>query len=202
MKTRHSLPSVRSTTNLSSAVAAIAELRYSGANLVVARHWLSRWHTDLPPRRASFDVSSIMHHRPAMMFCKVVKDQSITCVSAGSFVWLSLGLHLDGKDMLAFVPESVRSAKLDWAWQVTQGAVSVLYREFRSKNGLGAQAQGIALPFSGEDADGARHFVMHTNWHPEGNNWIIGDVKAELNYPSNRRLIKFVQPPSGDVVHL
>jgi len=113
-----------------------------------------------------------------------------------------LGLHLDGKDILTLVPENVRHAKLDWAWQIAEGAVSVLHREFRSKNALRLQAEGIALPFSAEDADGPRHFVMHTNWHPEGNNWIIGDVKAELNYPSNRRLISFVQQPSGDVVHL
>jgi hypothetical protein len=203
METPQSFIRTDAMTNLSAAVAAIAELRYTGANLVVARHWLSRWHADLPPRRGSFDLSPIMQHRPSMIFCKVIKDQSITCLSAGSFVRLSLGQHLDGKDMLQLVPENLRKAKLDWAWQVAQGAVSVLRRQFRSKNGVSATAQGIALPFSGEDADGARQFLMHSNWHPEGNNWVVGDVKAELNYPLDRRVITFVQrATSGDVVHL
>jgi hypothetical protein len=173
------------------AASAITELRYNGANLEVALHWLSGWRKGAPPRMRGFSAQEIWQHKPAMMFCRIVKGESLTCVRAGALLRVALGLDVTNKDVLALVPGSQRAARLDWAWAITEGAITVLYRQFKSKDGHEGLAQGIALPFSGEDSGGGRHFLMHTNWRPVGTEWIIGNVDVDLKNPSDRRMISF-----------
>jgi hypothetical protein len=181
--------------HLAAADEAIGTLGYNGANLVVAQHWLTCWRKGAPPRMGGFRAEVIWRHKPAMMFCRVAKDQSLTCVRGGALLRVALGFDISNTDLLSLVPESQRVARLDWAWAITEGAVTVLYRQFKSKDGHEGFAQGIALPFSGEDAEGGRFFVMHTNWRPVGAEWIIGNVDVDLKNPSSRRMISFVAKP-------
>ena len=172
---------------------AIAALRYNGANLDVAVHWLSRWRRGRPPQMRAFTAEAIWQHKPAMMFCRVVKDKSLTCVRAGALLRVALGFDLTGRDLLSLLPESERAEELGRAWAITEGAIAVLSREFRSRDGHCGFAQGIALPFSGEDAEGGRHYLLHTNWRPVGTDWIIGNVDVDLKTPSEYRLVSFVR---------
>ena len=54
------------------AAAAITALRYNGANLEVALHWLSAWRNGAPPRRYGFNTDALWHHKPAMMVCRAI----------------------------------------------------------------------------------------------------------------------------------
>jgi hypothetical protein len=143
-----------------------------------------------------FRAEAIWQHKPAMMFCRVAKDKSLTCVRGGALLRVALGFDITNRDLLSLVPESQRTARLDWAWAISEGAVTVLYRQFKSKDGHEGLAQGIALPFSGEDTEGGRFFLMHTNWRPVGAEWIIGNVDVDLKDPSQRRMIRFVTQPA------
>jgi hypothetical protein len=170
---------------------AITALGYNGANLDVARHWLTCWRGNTPPRMTGFHTGAIWQLKPAMMFYRVVKDESLTCIHAGALLRVALGFDASNRDLLALVPKEQRDERLDWAWRITEGAVSVLYRQFTSQDGHSGLAQGIALPFFGEDDKGARRFLMHTNWRPVGTDWIMGNVDVELKQVSDRRMISY-----------
>ena len=186
-----------SANHLAAASDAINALNYHGANLDVARHWLTCWRRGQPPRMRAYTAREIWQHKPAMMICRVVRDKSFTCVRGGALLRVALGYDVTNKDLLSLVPEDQRAARLDWAWAITEGAITVLYRRFASKEGHDGLAQGIALPFSGEDSNGGRCFLMHTNWRPVGTDWIIGNVDVDLKDPSDRRMISFNTEPES-----
>jgi len=179
------------------AAAAIRALHYQGANLTVAEHWLASWRRNQPPRMSSFHTGAIWQLKPAMMFCRVVRGESLTCVHAGALLRVALGFDVSNRDLLALIPEDQHAERLDWAWRITEGARTVLYRQFSSHDGHSGMAQGIALPFAGEDDKGARRFLMHTNWRPVGTDWIIGNVDVELKKTSDRRMISYMAEPAA-----
>src|ERR1700761_3914522 len=162
----------------------------------VALHWLGAWRNGLPPRRRSFDLDALWQYKPAMMLCRVVKDKSLTCVHGGAFLRVALGYDISGRNLLALFPEDKRAGELERAWAIAEGAISVRYRKFASKDGQEGLAQGIALPFSGQDAAGGRHFLMHTNWRPVGTDWIMGNVDVDIHNPTDRRMISFMTEPA------
>jgi hypothetical protein len=153
---------------------------------------------------AAYTAREIWQHKPAMMICRVVRDKSFTCVRGGALLRVALGYDVTNKDLLSLVPEDQRAARLDWAWAITEGAITVLYRRFASKEGHDGLTQGIALPFSGEDTNGSRHLLLHTNWRPVGTDWIIGNVDVDLQNTSDRRMISFMTESAklSDVVNL
>ncbi len=143
-----------------------------------------------------FHTGEIWHHKPAMVFCRVVKGESLTCIHAGALLRVALGFDASNRDLLALVPEEQHAERLDWAWRITEGACAVQFRQFTSHDGHSGMAQGIALPFSGEDDKGARRFLMHTNWRPVGTDWIIGNVEVELKTTTDRRMISYLEEPA------
>ena len=175
---------------------AITALGYNGANLDVARHWLTCWRRNQPPRMTGFHTGAIWQLKPAMMFCRVVRGKSLTCIHAGALLRVALGFDASNRDLLALVPREQHAERLDWAWRITEGACTVLYRQFTSKDGHSGMAQGIALPFAGEDDNGGRRFLMHTNWRPVGTDWIIGNMDVELKTTSDRRMISYLEEPA------
>ena len=181
-----------SANHLAAASDAINALNYHGANLDVARHWLTCWRRGQPPRMRAYSAGEIWQHKPAMMICRVVRDKSFTCVKGGALLRVALGYDVTNKDLLSLAPEDQRAARLDWAWAITEGAITVLYRRFASKDGHEGLAQGIALPFSGEDTNGSRHLLLHTNWRPVGTDWIIGNVDVDVQNTTDRRMISFM----------
>jgi hypothetical protein len=186
------------------AAAAITALRINGANLDVAQHWLSGWRHGQPPRLCVSTLDAVWQYKPAMMICRVVKDKSLACVMAGALLRLALGFDPRKRDLLALLPQDCRADELGRAWAISQGAITVRYRRFSSRDGHQGLCQGIALPFSGEDGDGGRHFLMHTNWRPVGDDWIVGNVDVELGNTSRREMISFMAEPADlpDVVSL
>ncbi len=170
---------------------AVAALGLNGANKQLAAHWLSRWRGDAPPTRASFKMDEVWEHSPAIALFKIVKDESVRCLSAGSFHKLALGYDMTGEDILSITSADERERRMAWCWEIAQGAVTVSYRRYETAGQSTGLAQGMSLPFSDRDADGARYFLMHSNWRPVGSEWVIGNVQADAQTPPERRIISF-----------
>lgn len=176
---------------------AVAALDLKGPNKDVAAYWLSRWRDDKPPYRGDFDQAQIGRHSPAIAIFEIRKGESIPCISAGAFYRLALGYDLTGQDLLSITDAVEREDRLDWCWRIVEGAVTVSYRTFKSEGRGAANAQGVSLPFRDIEDDGARYFLMHTNWRPVGDDWIDGSVTADAQTPDVRRIISFLQAAVG-----
>ena len=70
-----------------------------------------------------------------MMFCRVVKDESLTCIHAGALLRVALGFDATNRDLLSLLPKDQHAEKLDWAWRIAEGGCSVLHRQFTSHDG-------------------------------------------------------------------
>jgi hypothetical protein len=164
---------------------ALAALGLNGANKQVAAHWLSRWQDDEPPLLEDFGLRDIWEFNPAIAIFEIRKSESILCVSAGSFHRLALGYDMKGEDLLSLTAAAEREARLAWCWEIVTGAVTVSYRPYKSRSNPKATAQCMSLPFCDTGRDGERCFLMHTNWRPEGSDWVAGNVQADARTPPN-----------------
>jgi hypothetical protein len=173
---------------------AVAALKLNGANREIAEHWLSRWRNDKPPKRSSFNIDAIWRHKPALMICQIIQRKLLRCLSGGAVMRVALGYDISNADLLALTPVGERDMRLDYWWNVVEGAVSVTYRQFTSAEGPSGLAQGIGLPFSDHKVDGSRFFLMHTNWRPAGTDWIEGNVQVDIHSPPQRQMISFKHP--------
>jgi hypothetical protein len=171
--------------------AAIRSLNYHGANLELAEYWLSCWRDDAPPRMQTFWEREPIHLKPTTMFCRTRQGSELHCLWAGPMIRLALGFSISGHDLLQLIPAAGREAQLQNAWKIVEGSVSVLYRDFTSVNGVNRATQGIALPFSDRDDDSTGYFLMHTNWKPVGDDWILGNVQVDLKTPYGRKTVSF-----------
>ncbi len=177
---------------------AIASLKLNGANQALAQSWLSAWRDGRPPSWRGFQQGIALEYKPAAMFCRIVQGRSLRCVAGGAILRVALGFDITDQDLLSLTPVGERDARLGYWWQLVEGAVSVTYRQFTSKEGSSGMAQGVALPFSDKRPDGSRYFLMHTNWRPVGADWIEGNVEVEYQKTSERRLISYLAPaPDG-----
>jgi hypothetical protein len=167
---------------------AINALKLTGPNREVAGQWLSFWKGGQPPPLETFKRLKWLHTE-AMIISRVKQGALLQCVSAGAFLKIAMGFELAGQDLLTLVAQDERDALLAHWWQVAEGAVSLTYREFKAAEG-GGIAQAVGLPFSGEEADGSRHVLLHTNWRPSGTSWIEGNVEAGL-LAASRQLVRF-----------
>jgi hypothetical protein len=173
---------------------AVAELKQNGATREVAEHWLSRWRKDKPPKRNDFDIDAIWQHKPALMICRIIQGKTLHCLSGGAVIRVALGYDISDTDLLALTPMGERDMRMDYWWNVVEGAVSVIYRQFMSAERTGGLAQGVGLPFSDQKPDGTRYFLMHTNWRPVGTDWIEGNVQVDFHSAPKRQIISFKHP--------
>ncbi|MES2472649.1 MAG: hypothetical protein V4601_07390 [Pseudomonadota bacterium] len=171
---------------------AIASLRLTGHNRDLAGQWLSFWKNGKPPPLETYRRLTWLHTE-ATMISRIVRGKSLECVSAGPYLNLAMNFDLAGKDILTLVPPDQRDVLLSHWWEVAEGAVSLTYREFKPKESAPGIAQNLGLPFSGEEADGARHVLMHSNWRPSGSSWIAGNVETGM-LASTRQLARFRGP--------
>jgi hypothetical protein len=173
---------------------AIVSLNLNGANRALAEIWLARWHNGEPPKMRSFRAVIGLEYKPAVMLCQITQGQSLHCISGGAIMRVALGYDISNRDLLALTPVGERDMRLDYWWNVVEGAVSVTYRQFTSVEGHSGLAQGIGLPFSDRKVDGSRYFIMHTNWRPVGTDWIEGNVRVNIHSPPQRQTISFKHP--------
>ena len=173
---------------------AVASLKLNGANQALAQSWLSHWRGGRAPSWRGFRQVIGLEYKTAAMFCRIVQDKSLHCVHGGAIIRVALGFDISDQDLLSLTAVGERDARLAYWWQVVEGAVSVTYRQFTSKEGSSGLAQGVALPFSDRGTDGSRYFLMHTNWRPVGTDWIEGHTKVEYQNTSERRLVSFLDP--------
>ncbi|HEX4301638.1 MAG TPA: hypothetical protein VHZ78_02510 [Rhizomicrobium sp.] len=178
---------------------AVAALGLNGANKQLAAHWLSRWRNDAPPTRESFRIDEAWEYSPAIAIFKVQKGQSVLCLSAGSFHQLALGYDVAGNDILSITSADERERRMAWCWEIVLGAATVSWRQYETAGQSKGLAQGMSLPFSDRVADGARYFLMHSNWRPVGGEWVPGTVQADAQTPPQRRIISFHAPRALEV---
>ena len=170
---------------------AVGQLNLTGANTEVAAHWLSLWHDGKPPKMNSFIQSRILKHIPAKNIFEIHENESVRCIKGAAFVKLASGFDFTNQDILALTNAADRDALLAWMWQIASGAVCVYYRSYKSKTESSGLSQGVALPFSDVEPDGARYFLTHTNWRPIGSDWVAGSVTIDLQIPAEKRVISF-----------
>jgi hypothetical protein len=168
---------------------AITTLDLAGHNRELAGQWLAFWRDGKPPPLATWRRLTWLHTE-ATMISRIRKGESLECVSAGPYLKIALNMDITGQDILSLVPPQERNVLLSHWWQVAEGAISVSYRQFKPKEAAAAVAQAVGLPFSGEEPDGSRHILLHTNWRPSGSSWIEGNVEADM-LASMRRLARF-----------
>lgn len=171
--------------------AALNGLRLNGANAAIASRWLSLWQDGRPPTLAQFDAHAIPAHVPAIAIFEIKQDVSLQCVRAGEYCRLAIGFDLTGQSVLSITNNVDRDARLNWCWKIVEGAATVSYRAFKPAQGAVVFAQGMSLPFGGEDADGTRRFLMHNNWRPQAKDWVEGSVSGDLQVPPQRAMKSF-----------
>ena len=92
---------------------------------------------------------------------------------------------------MSFTNAVEREDRLAWCWKIVEGAATVSYREYKSANGTAVFAQGLSLPFSDRINDGTGIFFTHTNWRPQGSDWIDGNVKGDLQVAAQKSMHVF-----------
>ena len=174
--------------DIDAAHSAVSALRLSGANVEVASRWLALWREGRPPPLERFEVAP--SHAPAIAVFRIRRGEALDCVRAGDYYRLAIGFDLAGQSVLAITNNVAREDRLDWCWRIVEGAATVSYRAFKTARGV-VHAQGMSLPLSDCAQDGARFFVMHTNWRPEGSDWFEGTVSGDMQTPFKSAMKSF-----------
>ena len=160
---------------------AVAALRLNGGNRDAARCWLSLWNSGKPPSRARFIPNCEWQLRPAFAVLEVCRGQSIRCLFAGINFRLALGFDLAGQNVLSLTPAAHREARLAYAWAIGEGLIMTGRRKFRNSVGAETHADEIYLPLSDRPASDVRTYLMHSDWRPEGEDWLEGRVNTDLD---------------------
>lgn len=172
---------------------ALVGLRLHSENRALADLWLRRWHSSEPPKMSSFMAVMPSQLKPGKMICQITKGISLRCIQAGPAIRVAFGPNICDRDLLDLTPLEDGRARLDYWWQVVEGAVAVTYHRFNSAQGRTETCQCIGLPFSDRNADGSRHFIIHTNWRPVGTDLLEGNVEIDFDMPCHRQLSTFKQ---------
>lgn len=159
---------------------AVAALRLSGSNKLVARSWLSSWSNEQPPGWLQFGERCDWRLKPGIACFEVHRGISVNCITAGGYFRLALGVDLTGQNILALTPAADRENRMERAWTIGNGAIQTGGRTFRSLFGRNERADELYLPLYDErDAD-LPAFLMHSNWRPDGDEWVPGAVTTDL----------------------
>jgi len=173
--------------------AALNGLRLTGLNADVASRWLALWRDGRPPTLAQFDAHPMPANAPAIAVFEIKQDISLHCIRAGEYCRLAIGFDLTGQSILSITNNVDREARLSWCWKIVEGAATVSYRAFKPAQGKVVYAQGMSLPFSDDEEGGTRRFFMHTNWRPQGMDWVEGNSDGDLQIAPERAM-KFFAP--------
>jgi hypothetical protein len=146
------------------AVAAIERLGLADGNLRLACYWLSLWDGDTPPTRAQFNPSKVPDVLPGIALSEVRPDVGIVCRLSGTALDKAIGRPIGGTNLLDYVPEDLRSVRLDRLTAIVSGGLSVSRTAFSNRAGDKHIAETLQLPFAGMSEDGARSFIAHLNW--------------------------------------
>jgi|HubBroStandDraft_5_1064220.scaffolds.fasta_scaffold187914_2 hypothetical protein len=184
--------------DMDAARAAIAALRPNGMNVDVARHWLALWRDGAPPTLGRFDAQMPRSLMPAIMIFEIRRGATLMCLRAGEYTRLAFGFDMTGQSLLSFTNNVDREDRLDWCWKVVEGAATISYRAIKPAQGAVIHAQGLTLPLSDRPPDGQRYFFTHTNWRPNGGDWIEGSVATDLQTPRERAMRSFALPPEAE----
>ncbi len=177
--------------DIAGARAAIAGLRLNGANVDVTQRWLALWQDGAPPTLSRFDAQISRALTPGMMIFEVRRRISVVCLRAGEYSRLALGFDMTGQSLLSLTNNVDREDRLDWCWKIVEGAATVSYRAFKPQNSAIIYAQGLSLPLSDRPPEGQRYFFTHSNWRPNGNDWVEGNVDTDLQTPRQRAMRSF-----------
>lgn len=157
------------------AAKAIDALELEGPCSEIARYWLSLWRGDEGPLYRDFDPARLGRDVLATAIFGV-HEQSLTCRVAGHLFDVAMGLNLKKCDLIALTPPTQRKRRLSNVTSFVRGAVMSGVRRFdATPAGVDDVCQEVFLPFADVAEDGARRYLMHSNWRPSRRAVLHGD---------------------------
>jgi len=136
-------------------------------NRELTGYWLSLFHGGELPDRRNFQPAPVRGLLPNLMILDVVPDRSVTVRLAGTMFRAELGLALEGKDWLAFVPADYRPRRLRFLSDIATGAIGRGVRRVDMLPTGHHTAEEVAVPFCPESGSGVHPILAHVDWAPE-----------------------------------
>ena len=164
-------------------------LGLSPANQRLADYWLSLSQQGSPPLFSALDLAELSG---VLRYCSLVEvrpGKSLRIRIAALVLRLVMGDDVVGKDFLALTPAPQRAQRLARYSAVATGAVGIGRRNVLRPQGKAIQVEGLMLPLSDVGADGMRLVLVHTDWRPEGDEWLGVDATYVLTLVDDFRLV-------------
>lgn len=144
----------------------------SPANQQILAYWMSLCEEDAPPRRARLDPAQISDFLRSAGLFDVRPGEGVRCRIAGMVLKLVFGPNLAGQDWLAITPARHRAQRLARYSAVAEGAIGLGRRQALRNTGESVRIEEVMLPFADVGEDGSRPVLVHTDWRPEGDEWL------------------------------
>ena len=167
--------------NPTKAVTAFETFGLTGTNAAMAVYWLSLWSPSGPPNRASFNPARVRDLLPAIGLTEVREERAM-CRLSGHYIDMAMGGELRGADMFTLVCGEERQLRKDRLTALVNGKVA-LSRTRYEMFGVVHVAETLQLPFFGETEDGARQYVVHTNWRPTPTDHYVRETQLRPGVP-------------------
>jgi hypothetical protein len=152
---------------------AITMLCLKGDNLRIAHYWLSLWNNDRPPRRSSFDVVRVRDLVKAIAIFDVRPGEGVFCRLAGTAYTFRFGFDITKKNWVDLTPKEKRPLRIERNTTIVSGAISSGQRRDPDRMGQDQWFSDVSLPFSGENEDGSRSYLHHSDWRPRGEEHLL-----------------------------
>ncbi len=166
-------------------------LGLSPVNRRLADYWLSLCNEGAPPFFAALQLTELAQ---LLRYCTLVEvrpGRSLHVRIAGLVLRLAISEDVVGKDYLALTPAPQRAQRLARYSAVAIGAIGVTRRRVLRRQGEAVQIEGLMLPFADIGADDVRRVLVHTDWRPEGEEWLGVDATYVLTLVDEFRLVPF-----------
>ena len=147
-------------------------LNLSPSNLRMVDYWLSLSADGALPLRKAFDPATASEVLPGCALFEVQPGKSVRIRIAGLVFRLVFGPNIAGQDWLAVTPARHRRQRMIRYSAVAQGAIGVGRRRVVSEGRQPVHIEEMMFPFADVAEDGTRFVLVHTDWQPEGDEWL------------------------------
>jgi two-component system, LuxR family, response regulator FixJ len=111
---------------------------------------------------------------PGLALFDVRPGEGIGCRLAGAAFKFRFGYDITGGDWLAMTPPGQRGVRIERNSAIVQGALSSGQRSDPDREGPDRWFEDIQLPFADMDESGARTYLHHSEWRPQGEERRLG----------------------------
>ena len=164
-------------------------LGVSPANQWMADYWLSRCRAGVPPLYSSLDLCELSDVLRYCSLIEVTPGKSLRIRIAGMALRLVLGDDVAGKDFLALTPAPQRAQRLTRYSAVATGAIGVGRRKVLRPDGGMAPIESVILPLADVGPADLHLVLVHTDWRPEGQEWLGVDATYVLTLVDEFHLV-------------